>query len=224
MTVTNEDKVQWIPLHMQVVLRKFGGTGKLSSNLRNLLAAIDTHFEVFKAAKEESGNAWESLFVITFIIRAVTNQFKVNHDFSIIDVADHAKYYTVSFNRCGAKRYTMFEEYKQNVTPPESAEYPHIAIYYPSHSKFMTYDLLAAVYEQENGDVKWHGYQLKEGRHVTKSHPVDGVRSIAICGVSAKASTNVGGWEVLAEACIDELFGVSGKEWTPRRWRELLDE
>ena len=199
----------------------FSSVDNLSFELKSVLSGICEHLHRFINTKEKSGEAWESCFAIVFLIRAATSRFVINKDFSLLDGAS-SRAYTVSFNEYirDFSTYTTFEQLKSNVTRPERGKYPFIAIYSPGHSNFETYDLLAAVYEHENDEAKWYGYQLKEGRNLPQRGPIEGVRSFVIRGVSAQAHSCCRDWNVVSASAIREFLGLSGNEWGPWRWNE----
>ena len=77
MDVTDKGDVRWILFQMGQVLNsltRLSSNEKVSKGLRSNLLAMDSLIATFKDAKTESGEAWESLFVLVLLIRCLTGQ------------------------------------------------------------------------------------------------------------------------------------------------------
>jgi hypothetical protein len=103
-----------------------------------------------------------------------------------------------------------------------SHQAPHIAVYYPPHARFQTYDVIVVVFRGDGTREKVIGYQLKEGKKVPTMQPSPLVaESILFRGLSAEERKNYHGWIAPSDAEIDTFFGESGKLWTPKHWKQL---
>jgi hypothetical protein len=208
-----ESVVEWIPFHMMEALSTF-------SSLQGLkrLEEIVRLFNAFKDAKESSGDGWESLFVAVLLIRCWAQMSdRCLLPFEIKPAC------TFSYNKPFQGNFATqnVHEFVAGIREPSS--FPHIAVYYPTHASFQLYDVIVAHFDE------WHvrrlyGYQLKEGKALPKEFamPVfDG--SFVIRGEAAKVAGMGKDWVRANEQQIDSFFGVSGRHWTPRRWKQLCN-
>jgi hypothetical protein len=210
-----ESVVEWIPFHMMEALSTF-------SSLQGLkrLEEIVRLFNAFKDAKESSGDGWESLFVAVLLIRC----WAQTSDRCILPF-EFEPPCTFSYNEpfswnCDFATQSV-NEFVAGIDEP--AIFPHIAVYYPTHSSFQLYDVIVAHFRAP-GKRRLYGYQLKEGKALPKDFamPVfDG--SFVIRGEAAKVAGMGKDWVRTSEQQIDSFFGVSGQHWTPRRWKQLCN-
>jgi hypothetical protein len=98
--------------------------------------------------------------------------------------------------------------------------FPHLSIYYPQNAKFEIYDVFLVVHESKSKQ-KIIGYQLKEGKSLSKHVPSKGIyKSILIRG-DPSSDVKLKMWHVATEDEINGFFGISGEQWTPKKWKEL---
>ena len=231
-TIENE-KVLWIPYHMTEVLRDFFRSHSVSFTFH--LQIIVDYFTQFMNAKEKSGDAWESLFVITLLIRCLTCEFDDvllplgKNDSQLYDL----QHCSVSFNSYFKSANKTFGEF-MNVDDFVSCfvkpdKIPHIAIYHPMHANFNMLDVIVAVYYDDT-TRELYGYQLKEGeRTPPKSSDVtlsDGNLMKTTFWLRGKPSLlkqtkKLHNWIVPSDDAVDVFFGESGKHWTPKAWNKL---
>jgi hypothetical protein len=212
-SVSDEDRVQWIPFHMMEVLRKFSAEQELRR-----LEEIVRLFNAFKDAKESSGDGWESLFVAVLLIRCwaqMGDQFLLPVEFEPPCTFSYNKPFQGNFATQNV------HEFVAGIKEPHS--FPHIAVYYPTHASFQLYDVIVAHFDE------WHvrrlyGYQLKEGKALPKDFAMPIFEeSYVIRGEAAKMAGMGRDWVRPSEQQIDAFFGVSGQHWTPRRWKQLCN-
>ena len=109
------------------------------------------------------------------------------------------------------------KEFVAGIGQPES--FPHVAVYRPSHASFELYDVIVAHFDK-NRKRHFYGYQLKEGKEAAAMADKF-EKSFVIRGIPAQLLGEGKDWERPSEEEIDAFFGVSGMQWTPRRWKEL---
>jgi hypothetical protein len=213
--------ISWIPYHMTEVLRDFGRSASLSQSMRLGLGHVVEHFQQFRDSKEGSGDGWEALLVATLLMRALSGKFdttcfKLNGAFQ-------APACTVSFNmlleRNDAHRILSVDEFVDQIREPYS--YPHIGIFCPHHASFEDVDVIVAAWS-EKGKRILYGYQLREGKKLPQKMANSLFNSCwAIRGDPPKKGKDVLGWAPVNASDVNEFFGYSGKQWTPKRWKKL---
>jgi hypothetical protein len=109
-----------------------------------------------------------------------------------------------------------------NEDTPDSG--PQFSLYYPNDATFPLYDCFLVFWNKEGKRISTSAYQLKEGkglphRHQSTSEGVD--KSYVIRGDAAQRDYVTCGWIAPSTVTMNEFFGVSGKEWTPEKWKEL---
>jgi hypothetical protein len=209
--------VLWIPYHMAPVLKEFSKTAGFE-----LLGEINRQFNSFMDAKTGSGDGWEALFVSTLLIRCLSGEF----DEKVFQCPRgwDMKNSTVSYNSLFDTNKvnfdtTLLSEFVNSITPPPN--FPHIAVYYPTHSQFELYDIIVVLYETKDKSCRY-GYQLNEGRNLPQKAGVELFsKSYVIRGEAAQAQSTTRKWITSSADDIRSFFGESGKNWTPSRWKEL---
>jgi hypothetical protein len=101
---------------------------------------------------------------------------------------------------------------------PSCHEVPVISVYYPPHAQFTKYDILLAYWDETGKRAMLVGYQLKEGADCGRTC-VDlehFEKSFLIRGKAAKKTNTVKQWVVPSDT-------MSASDWSPKRWRELMD-
>jgi hypothetical protein len=214
-------KVRWIPCHMMVVLKEFASLGSLP-NQRVVLRQIVYLFERFCTAKGQSGDAWEALFVVVLLIRALAGLF-YDSIFPLQPLAFSGC--SVSFQEPFNIRNKSFESYctvddfVDSILPPSN--YPHVAVYFPTHASFEEVDVIVAAWPRASSR-ELYGYQLKEGKNLPKKKAnVTFVKSWVIRGVATKKASEIRNWHTASVDDIDAFFGESGAQWTPTAWDQL---
>jgi hypothetical protein len=221
MRIDAKPKVRWIPYHMMEVLDSFAKQAVLKNHWA--LNAIPQEFAQFVKAKDQSGDGWESLFVVVLLIRALSAKF----DTKVLSLD------AATFTGCSVSLNTPFllpvgktfgeisdvEEFVEGIGQP--AHHPHIAVYFPTHAQFELYDVIVAI-SHSGVHMEKFGYQLKERKKLPKkaaSNVLD--KSLVIRGQPTAESINVRKWTVVGEAELCEFLGESGRHWTPMHWSHL---
>jgi hypothetical protein len=225
LSVPKGNVVRWIPFHMLNVLMDF--SKYVSPPLQTIILSVDKLFEKFCDANYNSGEAWEALFVIALLLRVASHTFD-EHIFP--KPLNFSAQYSYSFNELFCKvpngksleEVHNLEEYISCFEMPDNV--PHIAVYYPQHSNFETYDVIVAAYDKYRNRVLY-GYQLKEGAKTPAATmpPSEMFKhSVWVRGQAAKSGSSSGtGWKVPSTGDIETFFGESGRHWTPAAWKRL---
>jgi hypothetical protein len=158
MNTVKDSKVRWIPCHMMEVLRKI--SSRLPLELGTSVNYFDFLFKKFMTSDEKSGKAWECLFVIALLIRALAKKPD-----DVLLKCDRSRDYSVSINSPLTEdedfsAIKTVDELLANITLPDHL--PHIAIYFPSHASFTPYDVILCKFSKI-GKKLFYGYQLNEG-------------------------------------------------------------
>jgi len=221
MNTAENEKLRWIPFHMTEVLRRFASSNDvfppLEPSLQHAMLKINKLFEEFYDTNENSGEAWEKLFLIGVIVRVLSGQFD-----KVILPLDSSKDYSISFNK-ELTSIVDVDEFVGRFTKPD--RYPHIEIGQPKHAAFAHYDLIILVHESKK-KRKLYAYQLKEGSKIPDD-PVDKAKTkfeacVLMRGQSQGLSRSTKNWIIPSTSQIKEFFGESGKHWTPEEWRKLM--
>ena len=217
---SDEVLLRWIPFHMVRVLDELRtGCAFLPTNVKDCLAAITDNLEGFSRAKEESGDAWEALFVVVTIIRCLSGMFEPHVLPLGSSVGDNCIVnYNKPWNGVG------FNHERDPIKFAEAIPRSHedgVSIYYPGHAQFEAYDVIVS--EWKGGLRRLYGYQLKEGSSVTKGFAYEQVfdASYLIRGKATTKSKSIRLYEAIADDRLRVFFGVSGSQWTPNQWRSL---
>jgi hypothetical protein len=211
MNTVEEKRVQWIPYHMMSVLESF------SAHIhRQIIGKVPLLFSSFVEAKEKSGDAWECLFVFVLIIRLYSRQ--LHTPILPLHLGDD---YSLSYNEPFSGKFDTpdVEAFVNGIGSPLS--YPHVAIYFPSHSSFHLYDVIV-VHFISVSVKKIYGYQLKEGNALPKKAALDVFeKSVVIRGQAAAVSGAGNQWIRPSKDEITAFFGESGRHWTPDEWARI---
>jgi hypothetical protein len=224
-----DNVVRWIPAHMIKVLTKFAAftSSPLQTPLKQILFGFDELFRRFRLAKDNSGEAWEALFVVALLMRVASYTFDEHIFPRPLDFPDQ---YSYSYNKLFCKvpngkpleEVHNLEEYISCFKIPDNV--PHIAVYYPQHSNFDTYDVTVAAYDEYRNRVLY-GYQLKEGAKLPAGTVAPSEKfkhSVWVRGQAAKiGSSSDAAWKVPSTGDIETFFGESGRHWTPAAWNKL---
>ena len=210
--------VEWIPYYMHEILKNLMSEKTLlSKSMREIVGGIVRQFNVFLNAEPHSGKAWEALFVIVLLIRAVTCHLPLH-------MSDRSTFFPTDPNNVSYRRVEGTCHRFQDMTVIRPESFPHLVIYHPSSSKFEVYDVLVAWYARKEAEVQWYGYQLKEGGGTHVKAPLDDfTESYLIRGKSPKKPQSKTKWVHTSDDDVNWFFGESGKNWTPKRWQELRD-
>jgi len=215
------NQVLWIPFHILGVLQRFRSI--VSRKLGNLLSQIERLFSRFKDSKHQSGDGWEALFVIALLVRSITEQF--DSLLPLESMMSQSIQAEVSYNALfdqssmAFQDVTTMDEFLKRIEEPQ--QFPCIAIYYFSNASFEDYDVVVAAYDK-NKKRELYAYQLREGKKNPKSKNAAQLReSFVIRGQPPQTDNTSKGWTVVSEQRISDFFGVSGRNWTPSKWKEL---
>jgi hypothetical protein len=210
-------KVQWIPVHMMAVLKRFQQVRDLTDT--GIVRGIVEQLWLFAHAKEGSGDAWEHLFVAVLLIRAATWQF----DNAMLELYGFVKC-SVSFNEPfgqtkSFEMYRTVDKFVGSIRAPET--FPHVAVYLPTNASFEEVDVIVATWDKARSR-RLYGYQLKEGKQLpSKPSNTTFLQSWVIRGEAAQESQQIRNWRVASTDEISAFFGTSGMFWTPQAWKEL---
>jgi hypothetical protein len=160
------------------------------------------------------------LFVIVLLIRILLNKWSPRFFLPGNAEQFHAN--------CGFSFNTPFsfypitsvKQFLDSIVEPKS--FPHIAVYTPPSAGFELYDVIVAAFD---ADKSCHliGYQIKAGNDLpSNSANFWFEHSIVIRGkFDGNSAPAPNGWTVADEKRIDDFFGHSGANWTPKCWLEL---
>ena len=225
-------KSYWIPCYLMELL------GNLADSIQGRFGLSQSQVvqdaKSWSTSKEESGDGWESLFLLVLWLRYVSGNFG---DVSCIP--------TVSFEMKTIST-SLFYNYPLPATRTISmvknleelqkalgeicsnhhweGNFPKVSIYYPKFAKFPEYDVFVCLWQKDvkSGVVTYdlYGYQLKEGKEIP-NQPATLPNSYLVRGHPAVNPSERRGWTCLARPQLRSFFGVSGKRWLPEQWREL---
>lgn len=210
-----DSSIAWIPFHMEEVLMQFSNSGNLSQQLKIVIYNIGILFRQFRYAKENNGDAWDCLFVIALLIRVATGRFED----TVLPLCWWYSY-SFSYNRHVGEggRGDDLDAYLKSMAEPDSA--PHVAIYYPQHAQFPTYDVIVAVYDA-NRVRQLYGYQMKEGSDRPDNGPDNRfTKNILVRGLARKNIKN--DWISLTENENDIFFWRFWETLDPRKLGKVM--
>ena len=102
-------------------------------------------------------------------------------------------------------------------------EKPTVSILYPTHAQFGAYDAFVVYSVGDKKEV--YGYQLKEGAASTDQPVEESLRkSFVVRGVPATKSNKKKQWHIASDEQLNTFFGPCGKSWTPKKWKEFLQQ
>jgi hypothetical protein len=222
--VQGQGKIVWIPFHMTHVLQSISGSAHVDRTLRAIVTTMNEMFVGFETGKISGGDSWEAMFAIALVIRLVTRSFHrlLGLDELLISNALYGLSYNCLWEAHGNLAFpditTLGQLIEGLVDPPE---YPHVAVYYPPHARFETYDLIVVWHQAQNRRIV-HGYQLKEGREIPRKMSSDICKySCVIRGFAAQEETLLRGWHVASDDEIESFLGITGSSLAPKQWRAL---
>eukprot|EP00522_Entomoneis_paludosa_P011916 CAMPEP_0172440764 /NCGR_PEP_ID=MMETSP1065-20121228/1375_1 /TAXON_ID=265537 /ORGANISM="Amphiprora paludosa, Strain CCMP125" /LENGTH=660 /DNA_ID=CAMNT_0013189773 /DNA_START=135 /DNA_END=2120 /DNA_ORIENTATION=- len=217
--IDNKVTALWIPFHMAPIFFRLSMETSLPLNLRGCLKAIHDHFENFGEHKIQSGDGWESLFIVTLLTRCVTNSFCDLVSLPLLSYQQVA--WNSPFDSGANFGCETVNDFVSGIPLRNSAN--SISIYYPSHAKFEVYDVILACWDL-NMQRQLFGYQLKEGNKVPKASPMGNLfkQSFLIRGQPTNKDSIIRGWTIPSDDSLDTFFGVSAVNWSPKCWAALL--
>ena len=222
MDVTNDGLVRWIPFHLMYMLNSMKSnlksklSRKMSGNVNNIIRLLKD----FKEEKTKSDDGWESLFVFVLFVRALTGQTHNLLGFETIPVNTQVHF----------KIYSMWEEKTLesffDKVPETVKTGPQLSVYYFGGISLQGYDCFLVFWDAQGHRSFIIGYQLKKETKTTpRNEPSQRVsKSFAIRGRAVQNDKNRQGWVIPSPEALDEFFGVSGREWTPKQWNALLTQ
>ena len=231
MDLTKGGLLIWIPFHMVYILEQIAAgidTGKVNYPNREPIQKLADLFGKFKEAKYESGDGWEAFFVLTLLVRCLTGEFDALTDSFARLMGEQ---YQVTVNSPLQPEGISFEKIKNvdkllSAIPKEVGKGdPRIAVYYPQHASFEVFDVLVVAWDADGRRFAVVGYQLKEGKGAPKTTAKTLLcdQCYLILGDAPKKTALQDGWTIPSEQQISSFFGESGKEWTPKKWKEPND-
>ena len=135
----------------------------------------------------------------------------------------------VSYNRWSTEGkefslVTRTSELFRHMPDPIDTSCQSIDIYYPPFAKFRSVDSFF-VYHSGTGKRQVCCYQLKSGKKTVpqrlNDQPMNAtLRKFVVRGLAGEAKQKEG-WEDVDDKTIEQFFGVSGREWTPKKWLEF---
>jgi len=215
-------RVRWSPHHLEFVLRKLKLDNAEDDDLAKSMEGLCKNV---LSAKEESGDAWEALFVLFLLARCATKNWQepILPNVGRFFESGEEKM-AVRFNKPFRGKLKCLDQCEswhdlENEIVPCAA--PTISIYYPTHARFHAYDVILVASEKNKITGKV-GYQCKEGRNdATQGVEQNFDSNFVLKGQPPGNSNQKDGWSIPADDAIDVFFGVSGKHWTPKQWKKL---
>jgi hypothetical protein len=221
---SNKFDIRWVPYHLQFVLSELSRT---VFKYHLMAENLSKYCNILKFAKEHSGEGWESIFVVVLVARCLNRlhcgTFVPDRWFDT-----HPNEVDVQLNRYNAimnenkafSECTSWDEMKGGLVPSIN---PCLNVLYPTHNNFGVYDVIVVF--SGNGKMQdIRGYQLKEGKAARKhtAHSELFGKSIFVQGDPPESTAkDEKGWVIPCKDEIDTFFGVSGKHWTPEKWKKL---
>lgn len=217
-----EQKIRWIPFHLQHVLESMG---RVTFGHARLAEKLADFCNILKDSKENSGEGWESLFVLFLFAYCLTGTS--DGTFVLGDWFAHGELPKVFLNgpysasNNDGRLISACKTWDELEPGMKLGEAPQLSIYYPTHNSFEVYDVIV-VYSENRKSQCVFGYQLKEGK-ASREHAAHSSisRSFFVRGKPPKRTIvkDAKGWCVPNKEVIDSFFGESGKHWTPEAWK-----
>ena len=226
MDMAFDNYVRWIPFHMVYILEALKDaaniniTPELRYNLRELIGLLAS----LENEPSEDSDGWEVLFVIVLFVRAMTAES--NELLGTSQLNEETK---VSFNAPLLTRQVSSSQDKNRLerfldtVPEHVGNGPRLSVYYPCHGNFQGYDCFLVSWDQE-GHRSWiHGYYLQDGPALPNHAPSPRIsKSYAIRSCATPKEQEECGWVVPSTTKLEEFFGITGRDWTPEKWKALL--
>ena len=216
-------RLTWIPYHMVHVLDSIANTLVVSVELRAAVSLVSDCLKGFETDKTSGGDTWEALFVAVLLIRAVSGHFHAHLlPLDAVVFANCRVFYNDLWKQqdC-APAFPDIQTVDQllaGIQAPPS--FPAIALYYPPHARFQTYDCFFVAWSSAE-ERKVFGYQLKEGKQIPNKAPNHCEQSFWIRGDLSSSVEKRKGWVVADDAQVDDFLGISGAALAPKEWRRL---
>ena len=218
---SNNMVLRWVPYHLVYALDEMRKHWRhMPLTVKGCVKGIVENMSQFSTAKEESGDGWEALFLAVTIIRCLSHTFE-SKVLPLSFLLENE--YEINYNRPWSG--TNFNMEQDPVTfvqgIPQTVDGSKVSIYYPGHARFADYDIIVAVWKE--GGRQLYGYQLKEGWSATKGFALDDVfdASYLIRGVATTRAASIRLYQTPSDDQLEEFFGVSGSQWTPKQWKKL---
>ena len=210
---------QWIPFHFMEVLRKFSR----EPGLQYLNMIVDM-FAAFMEGKESSGDGWERLFLTVLMIRCLSRNtdWYLRHPTDILPFnIEKASSFSYNGPFLGDLAAQLWKSLWQEL---ENQRLFHMSLStIPPNASFQLYDVIVAHFDDHKRRALY-GYRLNDSKPLPKSVTIpEFARSFVIRGEAEQVPGMGKDWVRPDEDKIDAFFGVSGRHWTPQRWKELND-
>lgn len=222
----NDVVLHWIPCHLEFLLREMFDHCKVLRN-RACLKFIYEGLWTYLGSKQESGDAFEALFIVVAMIRCLSGTFEstiLPLKCEVEDLVVKCDEPFLGHNLNTEKDPEGFVASIPKELPEEDQGCDQVSIYYPGHAKFGAYDVIVAFWKRGGGRTLY-GYQLKEGASGGKPFAYNDLfaASYLIRGEPAK-ETSIRLFKACDVEQLDNFFGISGSQWTPRSWKALEKE
>ena len=225
--VKEEVGVSWVPVHLAAVLQGILMSASVSHELHALVNSLLSLLFQFDAIKTSNGYAWESLFVIVLVIRAIvgaphTTLMPAEVDWKRVALSFDKPWRQPESGKSLADALSWDSDVEPGLVDPLS--FPHVTVFFPKQASFAVYDLFLVVFTApgEKGRVVY-GYQLRQGSELPSEVPSKKcAKSIVVRGIAAiNPRPQRNGWYVASDAEIDDFLGVTGRALAPKEWREV---
>jgi hypothetical protein len=219
--VNQREVAHWIPYHLCAILYSLSCVHRISAPVRQCLKAICSHFGTFHSHKVQSGDGWESLFVIVLLTRCLTKEFgtlvPVPAAFGDVEVPTTWNQPFIDSVNFHAEK---VDEFVGGI--PVQRQEKSIAVYFPTNAKFQAYDVILA-YWGEDKERKLIGYQLKEDSTLPKDIAMEQLFKVSyvIRGAARNKDFCTRRWTIPSDQALAQFFGDSAWYWTPKYWTAL---
>lgn len=228
MSAKKVDQLLWIPAHFLKLVEELSVCNSVSEWLKGVLKAIGRLFTEFRDAEENSGKAWERLFVVALLMRCAAAEFD-----PVILPLNLSDFFGCSVNlnpglielKSGSASITEAEDFVACINEP--LQKPHISVFVPKHAQFKSVEVIVAAWPRQ-GPRQLYAYQLKQGNKRPHEPKVAHLfHRLLLIGGDAYKKPKIRNLEdkyiIATEKEIETFFGESGKQWTPKAWKELND-
>ncbi len=219
-----QGKIQWIVRHMELLLQMFESCNRISKWIRDIIGAIRNNFGYIAGARYHDTRSWEILFATTLLVRLLCRRCDG------VIMPSFEGNYVVSYNSVHifgyGQRAQTLDSLLGEMTKP--AQFPHIAVFYPTQVIFRPYDVLVIEFKNAVAEPCIIGYSLTKGRvGPPKACPDDQcmkrifIRGNAQASRRSKHEDRTNDWIVPSKAEIENFLGESGVQWTPDAWSKI---
>lgn len=224
----NKVVLRWIPCHMEFLLSEMWLRCDFLGDNKACLKRIYEHLGTYLGSKEQSGDAFEALFIVIAIFRCLSGTFEskilpLGEDLKDLVVKCDAPFTGSNYNE--TQDPMEFVKSIPPTLPEEDQDKDQVSIYYPGHARFNAYDVIIAFWKRGGAKKKLFGYQMKEGQSTGKPFAYDEAfdTSYLIRGKATSKETSIRLFTACNDEQVENFFGLSGSQWTPRAWKALQE-